>query len=279
MTEQTAPRLNKIPFLIGDLLLLLVAGWIVYQGPLPLGVWQTGLVAACAALGAWLAVTPFLVEFRAAAKLAEAGELTSAVAQLKNLQQIGEQIAAATAQWQTVQEKSGQAVTAADDITKRIAAEAKAFSEFLQKANDNEKNILRTEADKLRRGEAEWLQIIVRMLDHVHALHLAGVRSGQRGLIEQLGQFQNACRDTARRVGLAAVGPQEGEPFNDEAHQLLEDAAQPAPGAKIATVLATGYTFQGQLIRRPLVALQGVAAEAVEEEPEKQLSFEEQAQS
>lgn len=277
MTEPTAPRLNKIPFLIGDLLLLAVAGWIVQQGPGPLGVWAGVIVAACAALGAWLAVMPFLVEFRAATKLAEAGELTNAVAQLKNLQQVNDQIAAATAQWQAVQEKSGQAVTAADDIAKRIASEAKAFSEFLQKANDNEKNILRTEAEKLRRGEAEWLQITVRLLDHVHALHQAGVRSGQRGLVEQLGQFQNACRDTARRMGLVAVTPVEGEPFSEKTHQLLEDAAKPGSGAKIAAVLATGYTFQGQMIRRPLVSLQqGVTEEA---EPEPQLSFEEPARS
>lgn len=277
MTEQTMPRLNKIPFFIGDLLLLAVAAWIVQQGPGPLGVWSGAIVAACAALGAWLAVTPFLVEYRAATKLAEAGELTGALAHLKNLQQVNDQIAAATAQWQAVQEKSTQTVSAADDIAKRIAAEAKAFSDFLQKANDNEKHILRTETEKLRRGEAEWLQIVVRLLDHVHALHQAGVRSGQRGLVEQLGQFQNACRDTARRVGLVAVAPTEGEPFNEQAHQLLEDAAKPGSGAKISAILATGFTFQGQMIRRPLVSVE--RSEPEEADPDPQLSFEGTARS
>jgi hypothetical protein len=57
------------------------------------------------------------------------------------------------------------------------------------------KNHLRLEIEKLRRGEGEWLQVMVRVLDHVQALHLAGQRSGQRNLIEQLTHFQNSCRD------------------------------------------------------------------------------------
>ena len=43
--------------------------------------------------------------------------------------------------------------------------------EFLAKANDSEKGFLRLEVDKLKRAEGEWLQTLVRILDHVNALH------------------------------------------------------------------------------------------------------------
>ena len=60
-----------------------------------------------------------------------------------------------------------------------MAAEAKAFTEFMQKANDSEKAMLRLETDKLKRAESEWVHVLVRMLDHVYALHIGAMRSGQ----------------------------------------------------------------------------------------------------
>ena len=136
-----------------------------------------------------------------------------------------------------------------------MAAEAKAFTEFLQKANDAERAHLRLEAEKLRRNETEWLQIVLRMLDQVHALFQAALQSGQPALAEQIGLFQNACRDLSRRAGMAVVTALAGEPFDPKRHQLLHDAAAP-DNALILDTLAPGYTYQGQMVRRALVRLQ-----------------------
>ena len=65
--------------------------------------------------------------------------------------------------------------------------------------------------DKLRKMEGDWLKVAVQILDHVFALFRAAERSGQPALIEQLGQFQNACRDAARRIGLVPFAPGAGE--------------------------------------------------------------------
>src|SRR5207253_2985991 len=132
----------------------------------------------------------------------------------------------------------------------------KAFADFMQKTNDAEKGHLRLEVDKLRRGEGEWLQSVVRILDHVYAIHQAGVRSGQPALKEQLGQFQTACRETVRRMGLIAFEAKPDEPFNEKTHQLLDPEAKPPPHARVAETIATGYTFQGQFVRPALVRLQ-----------------------
>src|SRR5207245_9616273 len=99
-------------------------------------------------------------------------------------------------------EGAATTVGTARQIAERMASEAKAFSDFMQKASDAEKGHLRLEVEKLRRSEGEWLQVLVLTLDHVYALLLAGRRSGQQNIIQQLTTFQHACRDVARKVGL-----------------------------------------------------------------------------
>jgi len=268
MTEP--PKLSKWPFYLGDLLLLVLAAWIMKQSPEPYRATTLLFVVVCVGTGAWLSVTPFLTQFRASLKFAESDTLITTVAQIENLQRVGEQITTATAQWQILQEQSVKTAAAAQDVAECMGAEAQAFAEFMQKANDAEKGHLRLEVDKLRRGEGEWVQSIVHILDHIYALHKAGVRSGQPALTEQLGQFQNACRDAVRRLGLLPVEPKPGESFNEKTHQLVDPESKPPPDARIVETIAIGYTFQGQFLRRALVGLQAADESASGTE---QLSF------
>src|SRR6266480_1157336 len=256
MSERTAPRLPKWPFFLGDLVLLGAAWLIFWQSRTPMTAWETFFCSGCVALGAVLGVAPYLLQYRAAMKLTEADRLTKAVLQIENLEIIGRQITHATAGWQTAHEHATQSVEAARGIAEGITAEARAFSEFLQKANDTEKNHLRLEVDKLRRSENEWLQILVRILDHIFALYQAAVRSGQDNLVQELAHFQNACRDVARRVGLVPFLAIPGERYDGKVHQLADVAVAPAAEARVAETIATGYSFQGQLLRPALVTLQ-----------------------
>ena len=262
MSEHTAPKLNKAPFLLGDALLLAVAVWLVLRPGPPLDALHNGLLAACVALSAWLGALPFLMEFRAAVRFAETDALANTVEQVQHLQTVGEQVTAATARWQTVQESADKTARTAKDIADQIATEARNFTEFMQQAQATEVRHLQLEVEKLHRAEGEWLQVVVRMLDHVYALYSAATRSGQPGLTEQLGQFQNACRDAARRVGLTPFEPPPEAPFDEKVHQL-PDETPAAAGSRITQIIATGYTFQGQIIRRAVVLLQAspIAAE------------------
>jgi molecular chaperone GrpE (heat shock protein) len=265
MSANATPTLAKWPFLLGDLLFVGLAALIVQMSVHPLALWQIAACVVCLSLGAWLAVLPFLKEYEAALRLAETASLTDAVAQIQNLESVASQVGGATTQLQIAQEAATKTVEAAQEIATRMTTEAAGFAEFMQKANDSEKGHLRLEVEKLRRAEGDWLQILIRLLDHVFALYQAGARSGQPALAKQLGHFQDACRDAARRVGLVPFIAPPGEPFDPERHQLPE--GQPAPGdvAFIADTLATGYTFQGQPLRRALVALvENQAAEPTE---------------
>jgi len=256
MQNQSDPKLAKWPFLVGDGFLLGTAYFISVASKMPIGTWQTCLLILCVAGGACLSILPFVLEFRISGRLAEANALTTAAAQMGNLEKIAAQISGATGRWQTAQEEAEKVAGAAKKIAERMEAEVRAFTDFLQRVNDSEKATLKLEVEKLRRAENDWLQVLVRMLDHVYALHLGAVRSGQPSLIEQLSQFQNACRDAARRVGLAPFAANPAEPFDAGRHQVLEGNGKPAPGASVAETVATGYTFQGRMLRPALVRLQ-----------------------
>ena len=254
-TESATPKLTKWPFLLGDLLLVAVAIGIAGYSEVPFEPWEIAGCVVSIALGAWFCVTPFLKDFRVASQLAENHGLANTLAQIQNLERVGAQIAGATSQWQNAQEQSAKTAAAAREIADSIAAEAGSFREFLQKTNDQEKAHLRLEVEKLRRSEGEWLQIVVRLLDHVYALNLAAAHSGQPNLIEQLGHFQAACRDVTRRVGLVPFVVNLGEAFDHKVHQLPDPATQPPVDSRVRETLATGFTFQGQLLRPALVNL------------------------
>ena len=255
MSESITPKLPKWPFLLGDGLLLGTAYFIRHQSGSPLRHWELVLVLLCVAAGACLCVVPFLFEYHALVKVTEAGALTTVVSQLKNLEGIANQIAGATGKWQDAQEQADKTVAAAKEIAERMTGEVQAFTEFMKRASDSERATLRLEVEKLRRGESEWLQVAVRTLDHVYALHQGACRSGQANLIDQVGSFQNACRDAARRVGLTPFVANAGEPFDVQRHQLIEEGTKPPADAVIGETIATGYTFQGRLLRPALVRL------------------------
>lgn len=258
MTDRSVVRIAKWPFLLGDGALLTLAFVVARLSDPPLAqMWQFAACFGAVAGGALLAVWPFILDHRAALRAAEVDRMADAVGKLKNIETVAAQIGAATARWQMAQDAADKTTTSAKAIADKINTEARAFQEFLTKANDGERATLRLEVEKLQRAQGEWLQLSVHTLDHIFALHQAAVRSGQPNVIKQLDQFQHACRDLARRLGLVAVLPAPDAPYNAEAHQLTDEKETPAEGAQVSAVLAPGYTFQGRTLRKPLVALNG----------------------
>ena len=262
MSNQRVPSPSRWPFYLADVLLLSLAYWIIDHYPHPVPIGAFALVVVCVALAAWLGVMPHRSHYQALIRFAESDELTDAVRQINTVEQAAEQIQAATAQWQGVQEQSSRTVTAAREISERMTAEAKAFADFMQKANDQERATLRLEIEKLRRGEGQSLQVLIHLLDHVFALHQAGARSGQPNLEAQLSRFQEACRDVVRRVGLTPFEASAGETFDVEKHQVVDGQPKPSPEAIVGQTLAAGYSFQGELVRRSLVTIRSTEVEA-----------------
>jgi molecular chaperone GrpE (heat shock protein) len=256
MNEASAPKMTKWPFSLGFLVLVSVTAMIAFGGHRPLHLGELSLGVLCALASAILCVLPFLLDYRALLKLTESDRLTQALAQIQNLETVARYIGAATSQWQAVQELAQQSVKSGQAMADRMAEEAKAFAEHLQKVNDAEKARLRLEVEKLHRAEGDWLQVTTGLLDHTFALHQAAERSGHPDLIQQLTLFQNACRDLVRRVGLTPFTAKVGEAFDPQVHQWREADAQLPADARVGQTIATGFTFQGQFVRRALVTPQ-----------------------
>jgi len=254
MSLSEAPRTPKWPYLLADVVLVAAAAAVAWKAA-PVWTWkEISLVGGLTGLGAWIFIQPFQKDHEAAVKLFEQVNLASAAEKLGSLDKTAQQIAAATAQWQDIQTISTKTVNAAGNIASQIAAEAKGFSEFLTRANDGEKATLRLEIEKLRRGEKDSLQVVIHLMDHCFALFQAAAASGQPQLIQQIGNYRNACIDATRRVGILPYEAQPGEPFDAERHEIA-DGSTPPTGATVGRTVAWGYTFQGVGIRRIQVAL------------------------
>jgi molecular chaperone GrpE (heat shock protein) len=253
MHEVNTPTLAKWPFFVGDAVLLAAAAFLGLRSGA--GNTELALAVLCLCAGAVLAVVPFVLEYRAAVKLAESNGLTTAVSTIENLEKVSSQISGATAHWQEAHQNAEKATDAAKQIAEQMTSEVKGFTQFMERMSDREKSMLRLEIEKLHRAESEWLQVLIRMLDHVYALHVGAVRSSQPALIDQVGNFQNACRDVARRVGLAPFTAGTDELFDAQRHQLIDGEPKPQDGAAISETIAAGYTFQGKLVRPALVRL------------------------
>jgi molecular chaperone GrpE (heat shock protein) len=254
------------PFFLGDAIMLGLAYFIYWQGATPLPLAEIIAGAVCVALGAGLAIMPFVLDYRACLKSLEVDALGNAMEKIQNLETLSAHIGSATSHWQMAHDDAEKTSAAARQISEQMATELKDFKEFLQQATESEKATLRLEVEKLRRGETDWLQTLMRVMDHVYALHVAAERSGQPQLASQISNFQNACRDTARKVGLVpfVAGPMDR--FDSKRHQTA-GGNQPEEGSPIAETIATGYTYQGRQLRPSLVKLAGTQRETQSNTP------------
>jgi len=256
MSVPESPRIPTAPFLIGDLVLLGAATALVFLGHRPLATAEAVAVAVLCALGAWVMVLPFLRQHAAEVRLQEQAGLADTARQIGDLQAVAQSIREATARWQDIHEGARRAADTATGAVEKVSAEARSFTEALGRANDQEKQAMRLEIEKLRRGGTEHLQVLVHVLDHIHALYQAAARHGNNPLTMQLGQFRGACLDAVRRIGLVSHEAHPGDPFDPSAHQTPE-GREPASASRVASTIACGYSYQGQPVRRILVTVDG----------------------
>ena len=269
MNDAANWKVPKWIFLIGDAGLMIFGYFFVLRSPAPIHHWE--IAAGCVAVGAILGVIPFILDYRAMGRALEVNALGAVAEKIQNLEKLAAQISSATKEWTNAQVQAEKTSTVAKEIADRMTEEIRLFSEFMEKMNDSGKATLRLEVEKLRRGELEWLQVLVNILDHIFALHAAAVRSGDAKFAAPITTFQNVCRDTARRLGLTPFAAEPNEPFDAERHQVAGSKETPPAGAVVAETIGSGYTFQSRLLRPALVRLRDGNASA-ETEPEKPAS-------
>jgi molecular chaperone GrpE (heat shock protein) len=267
--DVTTWKVPKWPFFTGDAVMLGFAYFFILRAPQSVHHWEIAVL--CVAFGAVLSLIPFYLDYRAMGKALEVNALGAVSEKIQKLDTLSAQINAVTNRWENIQEAlqadAGKTSAAAKQIADKMAEEVRQFNEFMQKMNDSEKATLRLEVEKMHRAEGEWLQVLVRILDNVFALHTAAVRTGDPKFAEPIANFQNACRGTARRIGLTPFVAEPDEKFNAERHQVAGNKERPADGAVIAETVGVGYTFQGKLLRPAFVRLRDASALAAKPTP------------
>jgi molecular chaperone GrpE (heat shock protein) len=259
MSEQEAPRAAKWPFLLGDLSLIAAAGgvaWLAHSGRIPWSLPVAGIITGAVAIGAWILVTPFLRDQEAELRLTEHEGLADTLQQIQQLERVAVSIASGASNLAAGQQSLQRAEAAAGALVQQLGTERKSFAEALQRTQDQEKQTLKLELDKLRRGEEETLRVVCHLLDHNYAIYQASQRSSQPGVAQQLSQYRAACLDAVRRLGIVAHEATTGEMFNADFHQTL-DGSVPSPESRISGTLACGYTVRGSMVRPIIVSVEG----------------------
>ena len=121
MSGATNWKIPKWPFLLGDVLLLGFAFFIIWQSPRPIPQWEiiAGLISAAA--GALLGVVPFVLDYRAVLRLVEANAIGEVAGKIQELEGLATRIGAATNEWTHVQTQAEKISTGADEIASRMA--------------------------------------------------------------------------------------------------------------------------------------------------------------
>lgn len=257
--QETRVGVARWPFVVGDGLLLGSAGWVAWAlhgGQLEWGVGAVGCVVGAVAAGAWTLATPFLREHEAAVRRAEHAGLADTLRQVRQWEAAAAGMAASAGDIQTGQKALEGARAAVEAAAGRLAEERRAVGELQGRMLEQERQTMRVELEKLRRGEEETVRVLCHVLDHNYAVYQAGQRSGQPALVQQLGQYRAACLDAVRRLGLVAHEARPGEAFDPARHEVAE-GARPAGEAVVRGTVACGYTYRGAGIRPIIVTVGG----------------------
>src|SRR5262245_42737650 len=92
---KAAPKLQKWPFYLADVVLSGIAAYVLSRLGIIQGATAVAICIAClaaAAWGAWLSITPWLTEYRTQSSFAESSNLKSTLEQIENLERVGELI-------------------------------------------------------------------------------------------------------------------------------------------------------------------------------------------
>ena len=257
-TASTTSSVNKMPFYVADAVLILASICILAFAQHPLSgsaCWALAVILGC---GAWIAILPWFQEYKNNAALSQLDGLRSVSECIQQMNTFSAGMNSAIASLANVQKMTEASARAASDAENKIVAHSQDFAERISKAVSYEKSSFQIEIDKLHRIENDWLSTGIGIMDHVLALTNAGIQSGKPEIIEQLRRFRGACLEFAARAGLQPFLPAPTDTYDPEKHVLPPNTPTPDPSTKISRVIAPGFNYQGQLVRKAMVLAENI---------------------
>jgi hypothetical protein len=157
MKFDDVPRLSKLPFIIGDLALLLLAWLIAYRHPNPFSPLPLLLITGCVVVGCTSLIIPFAVNYVRDQEEAAASLHRELSEQFKRLMAASEHLQHATVQLKTVEEIATKNLQAAEKLPYRMQEKIAEFNQQLAAAEHEEKEALEQELATLRSAASERL--------------------------------------------------------------------------------------------------------------------------
>ncbi|HTX67481.1 MAG TPA: hypothetical protein VMD31_17055 [Opitutaceae bacterium] len=152
-----APRLPKLPFILGDIALLLLAAFVADRHPNPLTPLPLLIITACVVAGVVATMIPFLVNYARDQEEAATSLRQELGEQFKRLMAASEHLQHATAQLKTIEEIATKNLQAAEKLPYRLQEKIAEFNQQLAETENEEQEALNQELAALRASESERL--------------------------------------------------------------------------------------------------------------------------
>ncbi len=156
LPDQT-PKLPKLPFIIGDLILLGIAGYLVATHPAPLDSTTLIAVVVCVALGTVLGAIPFLTDYARRQDEALDERQRGLDALSRTLTNAAEQISIAANGLHQIVEIAHKSLKQAEQLPHKLQDKISEFNAQLENARDDDREELEKELAELRATESERL--------------------------------------------------------------------------------------------------------------------------
>ena len=160
MNLEPAPRLPKLPFFLGDAVLLVTAALLAYLSPRPLDSVTIAIIAVLVVLGAALFITPFLAGYAADQAEATERERERINEQGARLHAAAESLARAAAQIKAVEEAVHKAAREAETLPYRMQEKLAEFNEALATKEESDREALENELEELRAANSDQLKSV-----------------------------------------------------------------------------------------------------------------------
>jgi hypothetical protein len=144
------PRLNPLPFIIADLVLLATAALVGWQAPAPLGTAALAAISLCVAVGAVVLLYPFVVNHARRQDEALQDRADQIEALTRSVSTSAEQISIAVASLPAIAENSARQIKAAEQLPAALEAQLAGLQDRLSTEADEENTALRRELATLR---------------------------------------------------------------------------------------------------------------------------------
>ncbi|MBL9205540.1 MAG: hypothetical protein JNN01_10675 [Opitutaceae bacterium] len=155
------PKLSKLPFIIGDVALFAIVGFIAIKAPDPFSGGALIAMTCCGTLGALLLAVPFVLDYgrKTDALLSDRQDQIAALAQTTSAS--AEQVSIAAVGLQSIAEVSARTAKALETLPLKLQEKIAEFKSQLNEVSVTENEALEQELQTLRTAETERLQSAV----------------------------------------------------------------------------------------------------------------------